>query len=114
AIGEVPISAVDLFLLDLKVRDGGLEVRIPVHQSLVAIDQAVLVQLDENLADGGVQSLVQGEAFARPVAGRAETAQLAHDGPAGFGLPLPHLLDEGVPAHVAAADVALSRQLALD
>ena len=114
AIGEVPIGAVDLFLLDLKVRNGGLEMRIPVHQTLVTIDQAILVQLDEDLADGGVQPFVQRKAFARPVAGRAQTAQLAHDGPAGFGLPLPHLLDEGVPAHVAAADVALSRQLALD
>ncbi len=113
-IGEVPIGAVDLLLLDLKVADGGLEMRIPVHQTLVTIDQAVLVQLHEDLPNGGVQPLVQGEAFARPVAGRAQAAQLTHDGPAGFSLPLPHLLDEGVAAHVAAADVALGGQLALD
>ncbi|MNE21521.1 hypothetical protein D3C80_1146880 [compost metagenome] len=113
-IGEVPIGAVDLLLLDLQVRDGGLEMRVPVHQPLVAIDQPVLVQLDENLADGAVKPLVQSKALARPVAGRAQAAQLAHDGPAGFGLPFPHLVDEGVAAHVAAADIALGRQLALD
>ncbi len=113
-IGEVPIGAVDLLLLDLQVRDGRLEMRVPVHQTLVAIDQAVLVQLDEDLADGGVQPFVQGEAFAAPVARRAQATQLAHDGPAGFGLPLPHLLDEGVAAHVAPPRRALGRQLALD
>ena len=110
----MPVGAVDLALLDLQVRDGGLEVRVPVHQPLVAVDQPFLVQLHEHLANGGVQPLVQGEAFARPVAGGAQTAQLLDDGPAALGLPFPDLLHESVPAHVAPADVSIRRQLALD
>ena len=39
-IGEVPEMALDLELLDLQVGDGGLELRVPVHQPLVAVDQA--------------------------------------------------------------------------
>ena len=113
-IGEVPIRTLDLALLDLKVRDGRLELRIPVHQPLVAIDQFFLMQLHEDLADGGVQPLVQGEAFARPVAGRAQAAQLLHDRAATLGLPLPDLLDEGLTADLATARVALSGHLALD
>ncbi|MNC35878.1 hypothetical protein D3C75_843760 [compost metagenome] len=113
-IGEVPVVAVLLALFDFQVGNGGLEVRVPVHQSLVAIDQAVLMQLDENLANGSVQPLVQGEAFARPVAGRTQAAQLANDGAARLRLPFPHLVDKGVAAHVAAADIASGGQLALN
>ncbi|MNQ30860.1 hypothetical protein D3C85_442160 [compost metagenome] len=113
-IGEVPVVAVLLALLDFQVRNGGLEMRVPVHQSLVAIDQAVLMQLDEDLADGGVQALVQGEALARPVAAGAQAAQLAYDGAARLRLPFPDLVDEGVAAHVAPPDIAGGGQLALD
>ena len=65
--------------------------RVPVDQPLVAVDQALLVAADEHLAHGGGQALVQGEALAAPVAGGAQAAQLAHDGPAALGLPLPDL-----------------------
>ena len=88
--------------------------RVPVHQPLVAIDQAVPVQLHEHLADGGVQPFVQGEAFARPVARRPQPAQLAHNGAARVGLPLPDLVDERLAAHVAPPDIAGGGQLALD
>ena len=110
----MPIGAVHLALLDLQVRDGGLEMRVPVHQPLVAIDQTFLVQLHEDLADGGVQPLVQCEPFARPVAGRAQATQLAHDGPAAFCLPFPDLVDESLAAHVAPPDIAGGGQLTLD
>ena len=101
-------------LFDLDVGDGGLEMGVPVHQPLVAIDQAFLMELDEHLADGGRQPLVQGEALAAPVAGGAQAAQLVDDGPAGLGLPFPDFLDERLAAHVAAADVSGLGQLALD
>ena len=113
-IGEVPIGAVHLALLDLQIGNRRLEMRVPVHQTLVAIDQTFLVQLHEDLADSGIQPLVQGKPLARPVARRAQAAQLAHDSPAALGLPFPDLLDEGVTAHVAAAEVAGGGQLTLD
>ncbi len=113
-VGKVPVVAVDLALLDLQIGDGGLELRIPVHQPLVAIDQLLLVQGDEHLADRCGQTLIQGEALATPVAGSAQAAQLVDDRAAGLGLPLPDLGHEGVTAHVPAADVALGGKLALD
>ncbi|MNY24988.1 hypothetical protein D3C86_1587380 [compost metagenome] len=88
--------------------------RVPVHQTLVAIDQAVLMQLDEDLADGGVQPLVQGETLARPVTAGAQAAQLAHDSTARFRLPFPDLVDKGVAAHVATSGRARGGQLTLD
>ena len=113
-IGEMPVGPVHLALFDLEVRDRRLEMRIPVDQPLVAIDQPVPVQLDKHLAHSGVQPLVEREPLAAPVAGRAQTAQLLDDRPTRLGLPFPDLGHEGVPAHVAAADVACGRQLALD
>ena len=112
-IGEVPVEAIDLAGLDLQVGDGGLEVRVPVHQPLVAVDQLLLVQGDEDLADGGRQALVEGEAFAAPIAGGAQALQLVDDRAARLGLPLPDLGDERLAAHVAAALVAGLGQLAL-
>ena len=113
-IGEVPVGAVDLLLLDLKVGDSGLEVRVPVHQPLVAVDQPVAMELDEHLADGGRQALVEGEALTRPVAAGAQAPQLVLDRAAALGLPFPDLVDEGLTAHLAATDVAGLGQLALD
>ena len=113
-IGEMPIVAIDRLLFDLEVGDGGLELRIPVDQPLVAIDQPFLVELNEDLADRGREAVVEGEPLAAPVAGGAQPAQLVDDGPAGLGLPFPDLVDEGLAAHVAAPDIALLGQLALD
>src|SRR5699024_7219917 len=97
-IGEMPVSALDLPLLDLQVRDGRLELRVPVDQTLVAIDQAVLVQFDEHLADRDLQLRIQGEALAAPVTRGAQPAQLVLDRASAAGLPLPDLVDEGVAA----------------
>ena len=113
-IGQMPIMPVDFALLDLEVGDGGLELRIPVHQALVTIDQPLAVQGDEHLADRRRQAVVQGEALAAPVAGGAQAPQLVDDGPAGLRLPFPHPVDERFAAEVAAADIALRRQLPLD
>ena len=112
-IGEVPHLALDLARLDLEVGDGGLELRVPVHQALVAIDQPVLMQLHEHLADRRRKALVEGEPLARPVAGGAEAAKLAGDRATGLRLPVPDALEEGLASHVAAALIAGGGELAL-
>ena len=43
-IGEMPVVAFDLALLDFEIGDRGLESRVPVHQALVAIDQLLAMQ----------------------------------------------------------------------
>ena len=114
AVLEVPHVARDLDVLDLEVGDRGLEVRVPVDQALAAEDQAAVVELDEGAQHRVVEARVHGEAVAREVEAVAEAAGLLEDGAAGLLLPLPDLGDEGLAAHLAAADVAGGGELALD
>ena len=113
-ISQVPHVALGFDLLDFQVGDGGQEVRIPVDQTLVPVDQAFLVKLHENLEDRPGQTFVHGEAFARPVARGAQTAQLIDDGSAGLTLPLPDPLHEGLPAHGVPIRFLVLHELALD
>ncbi len=113
-VAEVPHLAGDLDVLDLEVGDRGLEPRVPVHQPLGAVDQALLVELDEHLADGVAEPLVHGEALARPVGRGAEALELIDDGAAALGLPLPDALEELLAAHLAARRLLPLHQLALD
>ena len=116
---EVPEMALHLDLQHFEVGDRGLELRVPVHQPLVAVDQPLRVEIDEGLGDGADHLVVggprhaHGEALARPVAGGAEPLQLVDDGPARLRLPGPDLLDEGRTAEFAPAGLAGLRQAAL-
>ena len=114
-VAQVPEMPVDLGRLDLQVGDGRLQLDVPVHQPLVAIDQPGLVEADEGPAHGPAQALVHGEALAAPVGRIAEPPHLADDRAAGFRLPLPDLGDERLAAELASALVAAGgRELALD
>ena len=55
-IAQGPELALDVAGLDLEVADRGLELGVPVHQALVAVDQAALVQLDEDVGDRALVS----------------------------------------------------------
>ena len=100
-------------VLDFKVGNGGFQHRVPVHQALAAIDEAVFVQADEEGAHRAREVVVHGEALARPVERGAEAAQLLHDLSAGLGFPFPHFGGEGFTAEVMPR-FALRVQLALD
>ena len=113
-IAQIPQAALDLDLLHLEIGDRGQQLRIPVHQPLVLVDQALAMQCDEHLDDRARQPLVHGEALARPVAGGAEPLQLVDDDAAALGLPLPDPFEELGAAHVAAAGLLAFHQLALD
>ena len=78
-VAQVPQMAVGLALFDLKVGNRGVKFRVPVDQPLVAIDQPVLVEPDEHAQHGARQALVHGEAFALPVAGRAQPGAAASE-----------------------------------
>ena len=119
--------AVDLGVFDLKVGNRGLEMRIPVHEAFAAIDQALLVHIDEDL-DHGIMEIGavlmararvalrarHGEGVAVPVAGASQALQLLDDGAAIFALPFPDLFKEFLAAHLAAAFIAFRRQHLLD
>ena len=113
-IAQMPEMALGLDLLDLEVGDRGQELGIPIDETLVLIDEAGAIEIDEHLAHGTRQALVHGETEPRPVAGAAEPLQLADNGVARLLFPLPDALDEGVAAHGAAVRLLPLHQLALD
>src|SRR5512132_1081762 len=112
-ITDGPQLSRNLPLLDLQVGNGGSQERVPVDQPLVAIDQAPFVQVDEYLADGGGKPLVHGEAFAGPVAGSAQAAQLGGDGTPRLRLPCPYPFDEAFAPQPLPGE-SLARELLLD
>src|SRR5262249_43245288 len=61
-IGDLPQGPADtLFDLDLQVRQRRAARGTPVDQVLAAVDESVLVERDEHLADRPRESLVEGE-----------------------------------------------------
>ena len=68
-IAQIPEAALDLDLLHLEIGNRGQQLRIPVHQPLVLVDQPFAVQFDEHFYHRARQALVHRETFARPVAG---------------------------------------------
>ena len=70
---------VDLALLDLEVRDGRAAARVPVDDVAVAVDVALLVQVDEHPHDRARVGVVEREALLRVVAGRSEPLELLDD-----------------------------------
>ena len=111
-IAEVPEVAALLHVLHFQIRNGGAQLRIPVHQALAAVDEPLLEEPHEHFQDGARETLVHGEAFARPVHRRPHAAYLAGNAGAGAALPLPDLVDERVASQIRAAH-ALRQQLPL-
>ena len=66
----------------------------PVDDALAAVDQTLLVEAAEDLADGLGAALVQSEALTAPVAGGAHLLQLGNDAVAVLLLPSPSALQE--------------------
>jgi hypothetical protein len=112
-VAQVGQLAGDLLVLDLDVGQGGQAARAPVDDPPPPVEQVLLVEGDEHLADGPRQALVHGEALTRPVDRVAQALHLAEDAPAGLGLPGPDPLHERLPAQVEAG-LALLGELALD
>ena len=80
---EVPHVAVDFDVLDLEIGNRGLEMRVPVHQTLAAIDEALVIHIDEDLDHGVVEIALfalgapwpgHGEGVAVPVTARRRGA----------------------------------------
>src|SRR6185369_3131928 len=112
-IFEVPHVAVDLAVIDFEVGDRGLELRVPIHEPFVAVDQAALVQLDEDVGHGALVALVHREPLVRPVARCAEAAELPGDRAARLRLPLPDMLEESLASDLGTVQ-ALALEVALD
>ncbi|RIH81802.1 hypothetical protein Mterra_02960 [Calidithermus terrae] len=102
-----------LLAVHLEVREHRLGHRVPVHDALAAVGQALVVVLHEAAPHRAGEAFVHGEALAAPVATRPDAAQLVEDGAAVLLLEVPHPLQELLPPQVVAA-LALLGELALD
>eukprot|EP00755_Sulcionema_specki_P013657 Sspe_Gene.8945::Locus_3009_Transcript_1_1_Confidence_1.000_Length_3269::g.8945::m.8945 len=97
----VPLGAV--LVLNLEVRDGGLQGAAPVDQPRGAFDDAPLMELAERLDHRVGPRFVEGEELTGPIQRRPSEAQLVPDRPPVLLLPLPDLLDKLLTANVVAA-----------
>ena len=66
----------------------------PVDQARSAVDESLFVKAHKGFAHRFGESVVQGEALARPITGGAQASDLLGDAAAVFFLPLPGALDE--------------------
>lgn len=83
---------------NLDVTDCSVQGAAPVDQAVLPVDEALLVQPDEGLLDGGHQVVIHGEGQPLPVHADAHAPHLPKD-LAAVGLhPTKHLLQEGLPA----------------
>ena len=101
-VAEVPHVALFFHVLHFQVGDGRVQGRVPVDQTLAAVNQTFLVQAHKHFAHCVGQAVVHGETFTGPVHAGAHAAQLASDGAAGFAFPLPDLVEKLLPAQFVA------------
>ncbi len=99
-VPQVPELPIRLFLFRLFVRERGETAWAPVDDVVAPVDQPLLVQPDEHLADGAGEILVQREVSAGPVGRAADGLELLENAGAGFADVSPHPLDEGLAAEV--------------
>ena len=112
-VADVPQLARLGFVLNLGVGQGGRAVRAPVDDAVALVDQALVVQVYEYLADRLGAALVHGEALAVPVAGGAELLELADDAVAELVLPRPYALEELLTAEVVTGQALLLAEVLL-
>jgi hypothetical protein len=109
-VPQVPEVTVDLLLLRLLVGERRQTAGAPVDDIVAAIDQTVLVELNEHLADRPGEAFIQGEVGARPVGGAADRLELFQDGCARLPNMMPHPLDERVAAQIESGESLLGQQ----
>ena len=106
-VGDVEELVGDLAVLDLEVGDGRARPGVPVDEVVVAVDQALVVEVDEDLHDRLHVALVEGEALVLVVHRGAEALELLDDRAAVLLAPLPHALDERLAPELLAARALL-------
>ncbi|CCK17248.1 hypothetical protein BN136_3258 [Cronobacter universalis NCTC 9529] len=113
-IADMPHRAFRLAVFHFQVRDSGTQFRVPVYETLAAIDQIFFIKTDEHLFHRVGEAFIHGEALALPVHRVTQTTHLARNGAAGFRFPLPDFLDEGVAAVVVTGFTFFSGDFTLD
>mmetsp|Transcript_34869 Transcript_34869/g.67420 ORF Transcript_34869/g.67420 Transcript_34869/m.67420 type:complete len:530 (+) Transcript_34869:1693-3282(+) len=104
---------VHLLVVDFNLRDSSLQAAAPVHEPLLAVNEAFLVHAAEGFLDRLVEFLIHGEGLTCPVARRPQPPQLSADVRTRLVLPLPNLLEELVASQVTPGLLLLPHQLLL-
>ena len=112
-IADVPQLARLGFVLNLSVGQRGRAVRAPVDDTVALVDETLVIQVYENLADRLGAALVHGKALAVPVAGGAELLELADNAAAELVLPRPYTLQELLTAEVVTGQTLLLAEVLL-
>ncbi len=81
-----------------------MQFRIPVNQTIAAIDQTLVIEADKHFFHGRRQPFVHGEAFTCPVDGTTQAADLLRDDAAGLFFPLPDFIKKLVATQLSAFD----------
>ncbi len=100
AVAQGNQLTLDVLELHLDVGDRGLQHRRPVHETLGAVDQALVEHALEDGLDGAGEALVHRETITTPVDAVTDAPHLATDGSTGFALPVPDLVDEQLAAEI--------------
>ena len=93
-VTQMPEVAIELFVLNLDIRNGRHQLWRPVHHPLTEVDITLAVPLAEDIHDGIHVRLVHREAQPAPVVRTAKTLHLANDTVAVLLLPFPDALDK--------------------
>ena len=101
-----------LLIVHLQIGEGGGAPGTPVDDTFVAVDEALVVQVDESCADRFGRAWVKGEFVAGPIGGYTQAPALFVNYAAGPFNVLPDQLQELFPAQLVTA-LALGRQLLL-
>ena len=106
-IADMPKRSCFLGVLHLRVRKRRLTAGTPIDNSVPAINQALIVKVDERLPHRAGALFVHRERLSRPIAGRAHSALLERDAPAVLLRPLPRALQKALSAHVGLGEPIL-------
>ena len=110
----MPEVALDRLVKHFVIADGRLQKRVPINQSLAAIDQLFLNRSKKEVPDGSSAHIVQRETHALPITAGSQLLQLAED--AGFVLlfPFPDAADQLLAAQIVAGLALLFAQTPFD
>ena len=107
-IAQVEEMALLVAIDNLLCREHGLCLRVPVHHAQTAVDESLLVEVNEYLEHALRTLLVHGERCAVPVAAGTETTELLEDDATVLVGPVPCMLEELLACEVALLDALLS------
>ena len=112
-VADFPEVAVGFLAFNFEIGDCALQLRIPVHETVAAIDETLLVERHEAFDHDLRELFVHREVETVPIDAVTQTAHLLKDGAARVLLPLPNFFVEGFSTDVATVNT-LRFELAFD